>query len=48
MTSQLDMEKLITAPRLNGASTRAKFADLSLPDFSTQTMRRSRDMRRQT
>lgn len=48
MTSQLDMEKLITAPRLNGTSTRAKFADLSLPDFSTQTMRRSRDMRRQT
>lgn len=48
MTSQLDMEKLITAPRLNGASARAKFADLSLPDFSTQTMRRSRDIRRQT
>lgn len=47
-TSQLDMEKLITAPRLNGASARAKFADLSLPDFSTQTMRRSRDMRRRT
>lgn len=46
MTSQFDMEKLITAPRLNGASKRAKFADLSLPDFSTQTLRRPKDARR--
>ena len=46
MTDQLDMGKLISAPRLNGTSKRAKFADLSLPDFSTQTMKRGKDMRR--
>ena len=46
MTSQLDMEKLIAAPQLNGASKRAKFADLSLPDFSTQTLRRPKGARR--
>ncbi len=48
MSSQLDMERLVSAPRLNGASTRSKFADLTLPDFSTQTMKSQREMRRST
>lgn len=34
MTDYLDMEKLSNAPRLNGAKKRAKFAGITLPNFS--------------
>lgn len=34
MTGKLNMERLETAPRLNGAKRRGKFAGVSLPDFS--------------
>ncbi len=34
MTGYLDTEKLVTAPALNGAKKRNKFAGITLPDFS--------------
>ena len=36
MTSYLDTAKLVTAPALNGAKKRGKFAGITLPDFSQQ------------
>lgn len=36
MTDYLDVEKLSSAPQLNGAKKRAKFAGIILPDFSEQ------------
>ncbi len=38
MTGYIDAEKLMTAPRLNGAKKRGKFADIPLPDFSSKTV----------
>ena len=38
MTDYLDVGKLVTAPLLNGTRKRSKFADVQLPDFSTQTV----------
>lgn len=35
MSDYLDIEKLTSAPRLNGTQKRAKFAGITLPDFST-------------
>ncbi len=37
MTSYLDTDKLVTAPALNGAKKRSKFAGITLPDFSAQS-----------
>lgn len=36
MSSYLDTAKLVTAPTLNGAKKRSKFAGITLPDFSQQ------------
>lgn len=36
MTGYLDTAKLVTAPALNGAKKRGKFAGITLPDFSQQ------------
>ena len=36
MTGYLDTNKLVTAPALNGAKKRNKFAGITLPDFSQQ------------
>lgn len=36
MTGYLDMEKLSTAPKLNGAKRRGKFAGITLPTFPEQ------------
>ena len=38
MTDYLDVERLVTAPQLNGTRKRGKFADVQLPDFSTRTV----------
>ena len=34
MSDYLDIEKLASAPRLNGAKKRSKFSGIILPDFS--------------
>ena len=36
MTDYLNADRLNTAPQLNGAKKRAKFAGIPLPDFSEQ------------
>ena len=38
MTDYINVEKLVTAPQLNGTRKRGKFADIQLPDFSTRTV----------